>query len=704
MKGDQEQIARIVSEVLSRLGYQADTGIPEVEKTAVILADTTTSSPLQRPHALTNIPFVEDVDPLAPPFSDVGTKGGVDDPTRMLRGWTGSMEAELILETAVGRYLTSPAALLHVLGDRRRAVAIVSTQGTDYKGERGQWSGTGFLVGPNLFLTNHHVLNSLDVAVAAKIEFNYEITPENLLLGNGAPPQATQIFALDPDRLFVTSPTQGGLDYTFVWIEDAAQATFGAIPMERSSFTVEEGAQAFVVHHPDGRPKEVSLDDTDILGIKTTIIHYSSDTMGGSSGAPVFDHRGRLIALHHASRRQAVDLPDGGQSDVVNEGIKIAAIAIDLENRMRSGGADASFAETILRQVKGSDTMSGYFGGIGREIASGATGPEAVVDTYRGTDQDIDIGFWNIEWLATKWTDEKKLNGAARVIADLNLDAWGLSEISPAGVEALVSRIEHIYGDRYDCAFSEPDAPQGKQSTAMIWKKSALFGESMNWPASIEPLLRQRSDDPGVGVEAVHGKIFDRRPGLFRFRTSGDLPAYSFFAVPLHLKAMDEGSLRRRLASRIMARAVEEISREYGLDVILGGDMNAPLASGDFATIEQAGFTLLGAQDEQDGAFTYLKGPKSAIDNIFLSPGMKQTVGATDYFIIAKERSMSDFIRSVSDHRPVAMRLSLAKAARPAGATEAADLDAIIDAMLISEKAQRTRRGQRRRSPTTRPQ
>jgi hypothetical protein len=691
MAVDQELVSTLVSEVLSKLETISNGRFAVAAPTAVTPDPPDANAyPNGHPEAQKDTPFVEKVNPADRPFSDVGAKGGVDDPTKMLRGWT--------LEAAVGRYITSPASLLQVLAQRERAVAIVTAEGIDYRGNEGRWSGTGFLVGPNLFLTNHHVLNSVSVARSAKVEFNYEISAENLLLGNAARPRSTQTFTLDPSRLFVTSPANDGLDYTFVWIENAAHAAFGSIPMERSSFTVDEGSQAFVIHHPDGRPKEVSLDDTDIIGIKTRIIHYSSDTMRGSSGAPVFDHRGRLIALHHASRDERVRLPDGSWTEVVNEGIKIAAIALDLENRMRSGGADASHAETVLRDIGGSDTMSGFFGGLGRDIPADRVRPEAVVDTYRGTDQDIDIGFWNIEWLATRWTDDRKLNGAARIIADLNLDAWGLSEVSPNGVRALVDRIAEIYGDRYECGFSEPDAPDGKQSTAMIWKKSSLSGETIAWPSNVEPLLRQRSDDPGAELEAVHGKIFDRYPGLFRFSTAGDMPEYSFFVVPLHLKAMDEGSLRRRLASRILARAVEDLSQGTGLDVILGGDMNAPLASDDFKVIEDAGFAVLGAQDEREGAFTYLKGPLSAIDNVFLSPGMKQTVGSVDYFIVAKDRSMSDFIDNVSDHRPIAMRLSLSKRHRPA-IREIGDIDAIIDQLLASEKSKNVRkRATRRRS------
>lgn len=687
-----EDLAKIIADAIAPHLATADRGRQPAPGASDPRSRAASSDGPPKPIELRNSTFIDDSKVSAPAFSDLGGAAGVDDPERMLKGWTGEIDGEIEVEAAIGDYVTSPSALLQILSDCRRSVAIISAAGANYDGVVGSWTGTGFLVGKNLLLTNHHVLNTPQVARAAIVEFNYEVSPENLRTDDLRPPQATQRFALDPARLFITSDLKGestasgqkgGLDYTFVWIEDAAAAIWGSIPMERSSFTVKPGDQAFVIHHPDGEPKQVSLDDTDILAIKATVIHYSSDTMGGSSGAPVFDRRGRLIALHHASRRLPKRAAGGKVAEIVNEGVKIAAIAMDLENRVRAGGPDASHAQTVLDVIVGSDTMAGFFGGNGREIAPGRTGPEAVVDAYRGTDQDIDVGFWNIEWLATRWNEPSKLNGAARVIADLNLDAWGLSEVSPPAVKALVDRIKALYGETYDYELSEPNAAPGRQSTAMIWRASSLQGERKNWPGALDKLLRQRSDDPDLVTEAVHGKIFDRYPGLFEFRTRGGLPDYRFFAVPLHLKAMDEGSLRRRLASRLLARAVEEVTAVDPVDVILGGDVNAPLASGDFTAIGEAGFSVLGAQDEREGAFSYIKSPKSLIDNIFLSPSMKQTVGRADYFIIARDRTMKDY-RDVSDHRPVAVRLSLKASAAPPPSAAPADLDAMIDGWIAA--------------------
>ncbi|WP_299472565.1 trypsin-like peptidase domain-containing protein [uncultured Roseibium sp.] len=621
-------------------------------------------------------------------FSDLESNAKVDNLPSMLAQWREDLSSIGGVEATVGVLETAQAGLVSILAKRSRAVCRITVSGDDLldfaNRPASQWHGTGFLVAPNLLLTNHHVLNDVKVAQNAKAEFNYQITEEDILDGppDSAPPAVS--FSLNPDRLFVTSKV-GELDFTFVWIEAEAARQFGAIPMTRGSFTISKGEPTYIVHHPEGKPKRISLDDTEVMSINTAMLLYAADTARGSSGAPVFCDRGRLVALHHAW--QSVSkvrekfptltgyLNDGGRTDVVNEGIKLSAIAIDLERRIAEGGEEASQAATVLSAFNGSDSLTGLFGSLGRyvppveEDASEAStvddkapsAYEKVVQVYNGSEQDIDIGAWNIEWFNRDYGNKGKLERVATVITDLNLDIWALVEVSKPAVEALLKQLKDKYKQEYMAAYSEPEAKPGKQTTAVIWRPNVVEGERVHWPEKINGLFQAHSKDD-LNLEAVHGKIFNRYPGLFRFKLKSETKAFDFYLVPLHLKAKGEGSLRRRLASKVLAYAVDQMINEHGADKdwVLLGDFNATLATKDFDPLKSANFVPLSAEDEKNGAFTYLKAPyKSLIDNIFLSANMNKYADEDDFFIVARDKVVSRFVQDTSDHLPIALRLSL---------------------------------------------
>ncbi|HEX6013267.1 MAG TPA: trypsin-like peptidase domain-containing protein [Geminicoccaceae bacterium] len=549
-----------------------------------------------------------------------------------------------------------------------RAVCMVRAVGVNYEGIAGEWAGTGFLVAPGVLLTNHHVLNSLEVAQAARARFDFAVDADDRMM-------PAREFALDPARLFVTSPFQfpdgkRGLDYTVVGIDidEAARRDYGFIPAERASFVVKAGDPANVVHHPRGVVKHVSLQKNVVAGLNEQLIHYTTDTEPGSSGCPVFSNGWCLIGLHHSAEpnlQRYNPLNDPLPPRLVNEGVRIAAIAVDLEQRV---GAGDEHARRALAAFKGVDSALGFFGALGRAARGDATGVEAVTDAYRGEADDVDVGFWNIEWFTNRW--ESKLEDVARFIADLNLDVWALVESSPEAARRLVAHLREHWGLEFACAFSEPGSPDGKQSTTVLWNTRTVKGERLDWPPEIDRWFGVHSREfEDLRLEAVHGRIFDRYPGLFRFKAIqrdavGGAP-FDFLLVPLHLKAMAEGDLRRRMASRILAAAIRKMQAEHGADQdwVIGGDFNAELATGAFDGLRADGLLPLSAADEASGAFSYLKRPRSLIDHIFLSPNLARTYNGDDFFIIAAEGRDTSYLRDVSDHRPVLVRLSLRRQA-----------------------------------------
>ena len=241
--------------------------------------------------------------------AEFAEKLNVENMQLMSKGWDdvrgGRMPSDEVgAEADVGIWNTVPAALSEALSNSRRAVArIIAPPGEgliNYRGEEkpNGWCGTGFLVARNILLTNHHVINSKDVGQISYAEFHYEhkISHSNMI----ARSEPSTIKAhFDPSRLFVTSSaSETGLDYTFVWIDldDEQFATCSTIKLERGSFTARDYEPTFIIHHPRGALKQLSLDDTEILGDRPTALLYAADTRKGSSGAPVLNKFGRLIA------------------------------------------------------------------------------------------------------------------------------------------------------------------------------------------------------------------------------------------------------------------------------------------------------------------------------------------------------------------------------------------------------------------------
>ena len=573
------------------------------------------------------------------------------------------------LEISVGKPDFLPAWFLQEGSRLVRTVCKIVARGINYEGAEGEWSGTGFMVSHNILLTNNHVLNSTEVSQTALCIFDYQLDVH----GQKVP---TKEYRMDPERLFITSPADGGLDFTFVWVNGQPGKEFGFAQLDRAYFKVFKGDCANIIQHPNGELKSVVLQENRVLSQGEAVVHYSSDTEPGSSGSCVFNNLWKLTALHHASdlaTEEELAQEKNFSMRYVNEGIKFSAIATYLENVAQTNDKEAEKALDLLQLFDGTDSAMGFFGSLGRINPRSKAGFETVTDSYFGELSDIDVGFWNVEWFNK---NPDKVEAVAEAIADMNLDIWAFEEASPSVTEKLVNALALRYGLDFDWAASEPDAPDEKQTTTVIWNKKTVSGKRDQWPDAFDPWFKVDSRDfDELRLEAVHGKVFDRYPGLFYFECKSENKTLDFYLVPLHLKAKEEGSKRRTMAGRVLAAAVKKMVDEFGKDSdwILGGDFNAELATNDFNALFDT-MVSISAEDETSGAFSYLKSPKSLIDHIFLSANLSKTYGAKDFYILAKEKTIPKYLEKLSDHRPVLVRLSLGYGEKVESAGKSKDL------------------------------
>jgi len=234
-------------------------------------------------------------------------------PVRPLLGNTFSWESPAspeTLEKLMGKQSTLlPISWLEVGLQRSQSVAKVKRADHTY--------GTGFLIRDNWFLTNHHVLGTVEEARAAIIQFNYQkdaagrdIEPVN--------------FELDPDAGFKTSVEH---DWTLVHVKGNANSEWGALDLKPVEIKV--NGRANIIQHPGGDVKQIALYHNIIAYVGNTRVQYLTDTLPGSSGSAVFDDEWCVIALHHAGGL-LVELSTKKQV-YRNEGINVNCILKDLE-------------------------------------------------------------------------------------------------------------------------------------------------------------------------------------------------------------------------------------------------------------------------------------------------------------------------------------------------------------------------------------
>jgi endonuclease G, mitochondrial len=197
--------------------------------------------------------------------------------------------------------------------------------------------GSGFLIGEGVFLTNNHVLPDAAVAGGSQVEAYYE-------QGVDGSDMAVQRYALLPGQLFHTSKV---LDFSVVAVAPIDESGYGKLsaigwlPLIAATGKVLEGEWLTIVQHPKGGRKQLCVRENQLLKRDNDVLWYSTDTLGGSSGSPVFNNDWLVVALHHSGvpetkdgRWQTIDGRDfdpnrDGEDKVkwkANEGIRVSRI------------------------------------------------------------------------------------------------------------------------------------------------------------------------------------------------------------------------------------------------------------------------------------------------------------------------------------------------------------------------------------------
>ncbi|WP_433292279.1 trypsin-like peptidase domain-containing protein [Actinoplanes sp. CA-030573] len=262
-------------------------------------------------------PFLTGLLAGAAPETD-GAPRGPDGAPRFISGTDEVYEREALLyhddlTIGIGEVPALIAALTHVV----RWAPSVCKLTVRLPGARR--AGTGFRIGPDLLLTNWHVL---DRATAVTADFDYE---------DGS--VAATTVGTDPGSIVGDRED----DWAVIRTSEPLPGRWPIVRLDAAAAPV-PGERAFIVQHPDGQRKRLGFVRNQISDVDERVVHYLTDTEAGSSGAPVFDAAGRLIALHHAGGRPQEVF--GRPPTVKNEGIRIERVVAGLaESKIwQSGG------------------------------------------------------------------------------------------------------------------------------------------------------------------------------------------------------------------------------------------------------------------------------------------------------------------------------------------------------------------------------
>ena len=222
----------------------------------------------------------------------------------------GSLEA--ISSPPVG--LDDPYVYMQAISDAIRRVAMIEVAG--------QPRGTGLLVGPDLLLTAAHVLDPRAwppvgcAAVTAVFDFvpcpGRSAAETGVRIGvtefvEGSLPTPAEVDGVTHDW----NASADRLDFALMRLArdvPPPQSAVGAVPrrgyypLDPDPYAFDDAELLFIVQHPLGMFQKTSyIKRPPQCNGRRTRIRYLTNTLHGSSGSPVLDTRGRLVAIHHYS-------------------------------------------------------------------------------------------------------------------------------------------------------------------------------------------------------------------------------------------------------------------------------------------------------------------------------------------------------------------------------------------------------------------
>jgi V8-like Glu-specific endopeptidase len=177
--------------------------------------------------------------------------------------------------------------------------------------------GTGFRIGDDLLLSNHHVLFGRSGNPAARVEawFGFEHSFDGGQREHVVVPCDVETIAGDPEH-----------DWAVIRLAGQAPEGTAVIGLTGAP-PVEVDDRVYIIQHPGGGPKQIGMVHNVVRHVDEDVLRYLTDTQGGSSGSPVFNERWQLVGVHH---RWLTERESPRRWQVYNQGRRIERVAAGL--------------------------------------------------------------------------------------------------------------------------------------------------------------------------------------------------------------------------------------------------------------------------------------------------------------------------------------------------------------------------------------
>ncbi len=195
--------------------------------------------------------------------------------------WRGTDTEDYVAELVIGENTLRDIRILEIALIASESVVRIMTD----KGK-----GSGFLVGQNLIMTNHHVIDSRLRAEDADYQFFYQLDLNNN-------PMRVNTCQAKRGGLFYKNPREGGLDFTIIELETTPE---NVKPLNLKSDRVRKNDRVVIIQHPRGEYKKISMQNNFVEYADGRVVQYLTTTDKGSSGSPVFNDDFFVVGIHHS--------------------------------------------------------------------------------------------------------------------------------------------------------------------------------------------------------------------------------------------------------------------------------------------------------------------------------------------------------------------------------------------------------------------